>query len=56
MAYRTLTQPVDNLCSKAVIEKNKNQQKKSKKLELALAELQDKNELIRNLKIKMSEL
>jgi len=39
-----------------VIQKNKNEEKKNKKIDLVVCELQEKNEIIRNLKMKISEL
>jgi hypothetical protein len=39
-----------------VIQKNKNEEKKNKKIDLVVGELQEKNEIIRNLKMKISEL
>ena len=56
IAYRTLTQSVGNVESKAMVQKNKNEEKKNKKIDLVVGELQEKNEIIRNLKMKISEL
>ncbi len=56
IAYRTLTQSVGNVENKAMIQKNKNEEKKNKKIDLVVGELQEKNEIIRNLKMKISEL